>query len=106
MPLPRALRVATTNDHVVRAFVLASLVALGEHAPRADRMPARRGSAFATAVRMVDRVHRDSANRRTHTAPAHASGLADGLQRVLFVSDFTDRRAAVNVHAADLAGAK
>src|SRR5690349_21002621 len=106
MSLPRALRVATAHDHAVGALVLASLVTLGEHAPRAHRMLTCRSAAFAAAVRVVDRIHRHTANGRTHAAPAHAARLADRFQRVLFVAHFADRRAAVDVHAADLAGAE
>src|SRR5262245_21927377 len=65
----------------------------------------------ATAVgaathRMVDRVHRDAAHRRPLTAPAIGAGLADRAQAVLFVADFADRCAAVDVDLADLARAQ
>src|SRR5262252_8743608 len=61
------------------------------------------GLAFAAAVRMVDRVHRDAAHRRTDTAPALRAGLADLAQVVLFVAELADGRATVHVHFAHLA---
>src|SRR6185312_16172839 len=64
------------------------------------------GAAFATTVRMIDRVHRGAANGRTHTAPATRTGLAELLEVVLRVADFADRRAALGRHLAHFAGAK
>src|SRR5690606_13970009 len=58
----------------------------------------------AAAVRVIDRVHRDAADRRTDAAPAIRAGLADRAQAVLFVADFDDRCPALDVHATDLAG--
>src|SRR5512143_101971 len=97
------VRVAAPHDHRVGALVLARLVPLGRSTPRRDRMAAAVG---APAVRMVDRIHRDAAHRRPDAAPAVGAGLADGAQAVLLVAHFADHRAAVDVHAADLAGAK
>src|SRR6185503_4696507 len=57
----------------------------------------------AAAHRMVDRVHRDRAHRRTNAAPARRAGLPDRAQAVLLVADLADRRAAIDVHAANLA---
>src|SRR5690606_9029945 len=36
---------------------------------------------------------------RTYTTPAHCTGLADLTQAVLFVADFANRGAAIDVHA-------
>src|SRR5947208_9519912 len=60
----------------------------------------------APTVRMVDRIHRDAAHRRPDAAPALRTRLADRAQAVLFVTDFADGRAAIDVHFADFAGAK
>jgi hypothetical protein len=57
-------------------------------------------------VRVIDRVHRNAANGRADTAPAVRTGLADLAQAVLFVADFTDGGAALDVHAADFARAQ
>src|SRR3972149_6214439 len=62
--------VTAIDDHAASAFVLARAVALGKRAPGADRVSAGGGLAFATAVRMIDRVHGHAAHRRTHATPA------------------------------------
>src|SRR6266404_3741485 len=98
------LAVAIAHDHAAGALVAAGLVTLGRRSPRAHRVAAGSGLAFAAAVRMVDRIHRHAAHCRAYSAPAHASGLADGLEVVLFVADFPAGGAAVDVHLADLAG--
>src|SRR5688500_6976597 len=61
---------------------------------------------LATAVRMVDRVHRRTAHRRAHATPAARAGLAELLQVVLGVADLADRRAAFRRNLAHLAGAQ
>ena len=53
---------------------------------------------------MVVRVHRDTARLRTTSEPAAAAGLADGDVLMLEIADLTDRRTAIDMHAADLAG--
>ncbi len=88
------------------ALVLARLVALGVLAPRADRIALGAGPALAAAVRVIDRVHRHAAHRRTDAAPALRAGLADRAQVVLFVADLADGGAAIDVHLADLARAQ
>src|SRR5882724_2052982 len=98
------LAVAIAHDHAAGALVAAGLVTLGRRTPRAHRVAAGSGLTFAAAVRMVYRIHRHAAHGRAHSAPAHAPGLADGLQVVLFVADFADGGAAVDVHLADFAG--
>src|SRR3984957_14024289 len=99
------LVLATLHDHVVRALVVTGLLALGIPAPGRHRVRITlAGLAFATAVRVIDRVHGQSANRRTHAAPAHRTGLAVAAQVVLVVADFAQGRAAVDVHLAALTG--
>ena len=53
---------------------------------------------------MVVRVHRDTACLRTASEPAAAACLSDGDVLMLEVADLTDRRTAVDVHAANLTG--
>src|SRR5262245_35895159 len=89
------LVVAAPDDHRVRALVLARLVALGEHRPRRYRVAGRGLLALAAAVRVIDRVLRHAAHRGAHAAPAHAPGLADGLERMLLVAHLADGGAAV-----------
>src|SRR5579859_3760301 len=95
------------HDHVARALVTAGLLALGLPAPRGHRMRvALAGLALATAVRMIDRVHGQTAHRRANTEPALGAGLAVHAQTVLIVGEFADGRAAVDVHLAGFAGAQ
>src|SRR6476620_6175422 len=61
------LLLATRDDHALRALVVAGTVALGEVAPRIDRDATFTGAAFATTVRVVDRVHRRAADGRADT---------------------------------------
>merc|ERR1712196_457628 len=53
--LPLLLRVARTDDHLVRLLVLAGTGALGRLTPRSDRVTATTGTAFTTTMRVVDR---------------------------------------------------
>src|SRR6185369_8970456 len=48
------------DDHHLRPLVGPGLVALGLDTPWRNRRLARRGAAFAAAVRVVDRVHGDA----------------------------------------------
>src|SRR3954468_9789575 len=100
MSLP-LFAVAIAHDHAAGALVAAGLVTLRGRSPRAHWIPAGRGLAFTAAVRMVDRIHRNAANGRTHATPAHPACLANGFQIVFFVTDFTDRGAAIHVDLAD-----
>ena len=91
------------ND--LRALVVAGAVTLGQVAPRIDRMAAFAGLAFATTVRVVDRVHHHTANGRADTHVALHTGLAELAQAVLFVGDFADGGAALDVDLANFTGA-
>src|SRR5688500_8382315 len=59
----------------------------------------------APAERLLHRVRRLAARRRADAAPAVGAGLPDLAQVVFLVADFAHRSLAVDVHAADLAGA-
>src|SRR5690606_18921391 len=100
------LALATRDNHVVRALVTTSSVALGRCAPWADRLTALASTAFAATMRVVDRVHGNATHRRTHTAPAHRTGFTDLTQAVFFVADFTNGGAAVDVNATDFTRAQ
>src|SRR5664279_6428199 len=100
------LLLAARDDHRLRALVVARPVALGERVPRRDRGLALAGAAFAAAVRVVDRVHRDAAHRRADALPALRAGLAVVAQAVLFVAHLADRRPAIDVDAAHFARAQ
>src|SRR5262249_47933592 len=58
-------------------------------------MTTARGAAFATAVRVIDRVHRDAAIVRPTAHPALAPGLADRGVHVIRVRHRADRRHAL-----------
>src|SRR5690349_10331918 len=93
------------DDHVVRALVVTGLQSLGVPAPRRHRVRvALAGLALAAAVRVIDRVHGESAHRRADAAPALGASLAVAAQVVLIVPHLADRRAAVDVYLACLAG--
>src|SRR5690606_4521423 len=95
---------AVAHDELLRALVMAGLVALGRHAPRGDRMRvALAGLGLATAVRVVDRVHGRAADGRLDAAPALGACLAQLLQVVLGVADLADGGAALARHATHLA---
>src|SRR5690606_15438886 len=75
--------------------------------PRGDRMRvALPGLGLATAVRMVDGVHRRTTDGGLDPAPALGTGLAQLLQVVLDVAYLTDGRAALGRDPPHLAGAK
>src|SRR5207237_6605488 len=67
------LRVTRPDDHLVGRLVVTGASTLGRLAPRGDRMTAARGPAFATAVRVVDRVLGDTAGERTLAHPPSAA---------------------------------
>src|SRR5437879_10686897 len=81
----RNLLAAALHDHRVGALVVARAIALGQLAPGRNRIALGAGAAFAAAVRMVDRVHRDPATGRPDAAPAHRTGFAEVGTIVFFV---------------------
>src|SRR3546814_10756543 len=66
-------------------------------------MTAARGAAFATAMRVVDRVHGDAADRRALAEPAVTAGLAKVDVLLVRVRHRTDRSHALAAHHAHLA---
>src|SRR3954470_2598442 len=95
--------IAAANDELVTGKVALARPAF-LLAPRADRVTSTGRLALATTVRVVDRVHGDTADGRANTLPAHAAGLAPVDVGLLGVADLADRRAAAHVDVADLAG--
>src|SRR5277367_6154454 len=92
--LPYLLR-PSADDECIGPLVVARLVAACRLAPWGHRMTAARGLALTTAVRMVDRVHRNTTVCRTNTLPAITSGLADPYILVVRVAYLADRRHAL-----------
>src|SRR5690242_3465472 len=66
-----------THDEGVRALVVAGLVAARRLPPRGHRVTSAGSLAFAAAMRMVDRVHRNSTVMRTASGPADTPGFSD-----------------------------
>src|SRR3954447_7952390 len=95
---------AAADDQPIHRLVLTRLFALGRLAPWRHRMPSARRFAFAAAMRMIDRVHRDAAHRRLSAEPAIAAGLADHDVLVVGVRYGPDRRAAFGAHHPHLSG--
>src|ERR1700754_4741994 len=98
--------VTALDDHARRALVAAGAITLSRRAPRAHRIATCSRLAFTTTVRVIDRVHCNATHRRADTAPAVRASLTDLTEAVLFVANFTNRRAAFNVNAADFTRAQ
>src|SRR5690606_26189871 len=80
---------------------MARLVTLGRHTPRGDRMRITlAGLGFTTALRVIHRVHGGTADGRLDAEPTLGTGLAELLQVVLVVADFTDGGTALDRHLA------
>src|SRR3954469_15002098 len=93
---------ATTDDEGVGGLALAR--AALRLAPGRDRVATTGGLALTTTVRVVHRVHDDTADGRALALPAHAAGLAPVDVRLLGVADPADRGAAADVDVPHLAG--
>src|ERR1700733_10830611 len=92
--------VAADENESVGRLVRPRLLALGRLAPRGDRVAAARGAAFAAAVRVVDRVHRNTAIMRLAAKPTVAAGLADRNVHVIGVRHRTDGAGAAAMNQA------
>src|SRR5206468_163863 len=92
------------HDEFRGGLVLARLLALGRLAPRGHRVAAAGGTAFAAAMRVIDRVHGDAAIVRTPTEPARAPGLADRGIHVIGVRHRANGGETLAVDEALLAG--
>src|SRR5690606_22433764 len=86
---------------LLRALVVAGLQTLGLLTPRRDRVRVTlSGLAFTTTVRVIDRVHDDTANGRADALPTLSAGFAVLTQVVFAVADFADGGAAIGVNLA------
>src|SRR5690606_9229299 len=83
--LPLLLGVARTDDHLIRALVVAGTSALGRLAPRRNWVTATRGTAFTPPVRVVDRGLSDTARQRLYAHPTATTGLGQRLVGVVRV---------------------
>src|SRR5699024_5321280 len=98
--------VAAPDDHAVRTLVGPCFQTFRLPAPGTGRMTATVGATFTTAMRVVHRVHGNTANLGPPTTPALGAGLAQRSQRMLAVADLADTGAAVDMHTADLTRAQ
>src|ERR1700744_5781140 len=96
--------VAAADDQAIRPLVAARLVTLRRLPPWRDRVTSTGAAAFATAQRMIDRVHDDTAVVRLEAQPAHAAGLAQLLVHVVRVGHSADRGDAFRPTDTNLAG--
>src|SRR3954451_19389800 len=102
-----ALLAATATAHDVavgRLVLLARAVAESRLAPRGHGMAAGCRRALATAVRVVDRVHRRAARLRALAQVTRAAGLADRDVLVVGVANGADGRTAVRRDQSHLTG--
>src|SRR5206468_12105705 len=94
------LRVTRPDDELVGRFVVTGAGTLGRLAPGGNRVTAARGPAFATAVRVVDRVLGDAAGKRALAEPPVAAGFGEVLVGIVGVRHRADRRHAVRADVA------
>ena len=92
-----------SHDHRSRALVATGFIAFGRRAPGADGHAGLTSAALATTMGVIDRVHCHTPDRRTDTAPTNGACLTELTQVVLFVTDLTNRRTALNVDPTNLA---
>src|SRR5580692_12448180 len=86
---PMLLRAPLADDHLGGALVAARLLTHRHLAPWRRRRTARGRTRLAAAVRVIDRIHRDAAHRRSLAAMALAAGLADHFVLVVDVAELT-----------------
>src|SRR5690606_31299201 len=103
---PFLLGVTRPDNHLVGGLVRAGAVTFGALAPRGNRVTAARGAAFAAAVRVVDRVHRNAAHRRADALIAHAARFTEVLVRVVGVRHGADSGHAFLTHQTQFARRK
>src|SRR5271163_2448139 len=100
--LPLVLAAATADQPVTWLVRLAG--AALRLAPWADRVATTGGLAFATAVRVIDRVHGHATDRRSLALPAVTPRLTDLDVALLGVADLAHGRAALRADPPDLTG--
>src|SRR5580693_3321612 len=94
---------APVDDKCVRALVIPRLVSASRLSPRGHRVAATGSFAFATAVRVIHRIHRDATIVRPLPQPPRTSGFADGDVFVIEIAHLANRRHATLRNFANLA---
>src|SRR5581483_958105 len=97
--IPLLLHVPARNDELIRPLDVARLEAARGLAPRRHRMPAPAGFAFAAAVRMIHRVHRNAAVVRALAQPARLPRLAVRFVFMVDIAHLADGGHALHRHA-------
>src|SRR5579864_2801800 len=97
------LLASPTHDELVRPLIVACLVTASRLPPRGDGMPPARSLALTTAMRMVNRVHRNAAIVRPLAQPSRSSRFADRDVLVIDISYLADGRHAILRNFAGLA---
>src|SRR6185312_8934393 len=96
-------RTAATNNQLVALFVGTAGAAFALTV-RVDRVTSTGGLAFTTTMRVINRVHDNTADGRANALPAHAASLTPVDVGLLSVSNFADGCAAARIDVADFAG--
>src|SRR6266404_408789 len=95
------------NETIARLVFAACFKSFRQLSPWTDRMmtsAATLGFALPAAHWMINWVHCHTADMRSSTFPARASGLATRNVHVINIANLPDRRVGVLVNAADFAG--
>src|SRR5690606_8791979 len=82
------------HDHFIGCLVRPRPLALRRDTPRGYRMTATGGPALTATMRMIDRVHGDTANRRALAEPAGPACLGELDILLVRVGNRADRREA------------
>src|SRR5690349_10668537 len=90
-----------SHDHLLRALVVTRLITARRLTPGRHRITAAGSFSFTTAVRVIDRVHRDAAHVRTNSFPTRSTGLAQRNVFMLDIAHLAHSRAALNRHASN-----
>src|SRR5262245_4750833 len=91
------------HNELVSSFVITRLVAEGGLSPRRHRVISL-DSAFAAAMRMIDRVHDHAANRRADAHVTRSACFSDRHVFVIQISNLSDSRDAIDVNEPDFTG--
>src|SRR5450631_2855559 len=94
---------AAVHDKRVRPLIVPRLVATRRLAPRRHRMTSTGSLAFTAAMRVVHRVHRNTAVMRTFPHPPRTSRLAPRHVFVVRISHLPNRRETIEQYLAGFA---
>src|SRR3954454_13499448 len=94
---PPPIRRTATNDHGIRALVIARPLK-GRLTPLGLGLATNRRLALAATMWMVARVHYRAAHRRAFAHVTTAAGFADFDIFMFDISDLTERRHAIHMH--------